>query len=250
MQTVPWPAIGRAPIRLGEKIGTLTVIGREGEGTPYTMIVRCDCGLESRKGSHNLRREKCNGCSSPKAAAFRVGKRFGALTVLGRKEPWVSKRPRYQVRCDCGREYDCSISSLVKAKGCKTCRPGGNRPRYGAEAISMKNLLYRTWTSMRHRCRAVDDPKCRYHGGKGITVCAEWHAYVNFRAWAFAHGYKPGLSIDRVNSDGNYEPGNCEWVTRAINSKRARAGYILVRKTKDAFAPSRYLPIEMLFGGA
>lgn len=61
------------------------------------------------------------------------------------------------------------------------------------------------------------------YGGRGITVCDEWlHSFVSFKDWAFEHGYQEGLTIDRINNDGNYEPDNCRWVdyiTQANNKR-------------------------------
>jgi len=57
-------------------------------------------------------------------------------------------------------------------------------------------------------------------------MAPEWRDYPAFRAWALASGYADNLTIDRINNDGNYEPGNCEWVTRSENSRRANAARV------------------------
>lgn len=75
-----------------------------------------------------------------------------------------------------------------------------------------RNRLYDMWSNMKQRCSYKKRRDYRYYGGKGVKVCDEWHEYKNFEKWALENGYKEGLSIDRIDFDGNYEPLNCRFV--------------------------------------
>lgn len=82
--------------------------------------------------------------------------------------------------------------------------------------------LYGVWKSMRQRCSNPKNADYHNYGHRGITVCKEWGNYENFRDWAKENGYKVGLSIDRINNDGNYEPSNCRWATNKEQSLNKR----------------------------
>jgi hypothetical protein len=87
--------------------------------------------------------------------------------------------------------------------------------------------LYMAWDNMKKRC--AGRPKYhRSYGSKGIKVCDEWRdSYATFRAWALSHGYRKGLSLDRIDNDGHYEPGNCRWATPFIQSVNSRQTHML-----------------------
>jgi hypothetical protein len=78
------------------------------------------------------------------------------------------------------------------------------------------------------RCEHEYSSCYKDYGGRGISVCAGWHDYSTFRAWALSNGYVDNLEIDRIDNDGNYEPGNCQWVTRSKNISHTRASITLM----------------------
>lgn len=145
-----------------------------------------------------------------------TGERFTRLTVI--KLSHIKNRKSYWLcECDCGNEHIVRSDSLkcgnVKSCGC-----------LNMEAKSIKHgewgtKLYFVWAGMKQRCTNPKQKHYDRYGGRGISVCEEWQTYEPFHKWAINAGYKEGLTIDRINNDGNYEPSNCRWVTIAEQQK-------------------------------
>lgn len=148
------------------------------------------------------------------------GKRFGSLEVVS-----FSRMKRghsaWMCRCDCGTVKEILGSKLiageVKSCGCKHYEPS---TKHGQS----DTVLYAIWRTMKSRCMNPNSEKYPRYGGRGIKVCDEWvDDFKAFSEWATANGYRKGLSIDRINNDGNYEPSNCRWSTpkeQANNTSR------------------------------
>jgi len=82
--------------------------------------------------------------------------------------------------------------------------------------------LYRIWQGIKSRCNSKTSSGYKYYGGRGIKVCKEWGNYQHFKQWALASGYKDCLEIDRKNTDNDYCPSNCRFITHAENSRNRR----------------------------
>lgn len=83
--------------------------------------------------------------------------------------------------------------------------------------------LYGVWSCMKSRCYTVTDHAYKNYGGRGIKICDEWrYDYIAFYNWSLSAGYKQGLSIDRIDVNGDYEPSNCRWADAATQSRNKR----------------------------
>ena len=83
-----------------------------------------------------------------------------------------------------------------------------------------KTITYMTWNGMKARCLNKKDKTYHRYGGRGITVCERWMKFKNFFA---DMGEKPvGLTLERINNNGNYEPGNCRWATAFDQNRNQR----------------------------
>ncbi len=93
--------------------------------------------------------------------------------------------------------------------------------------------LYDAWRNMKRRCYG-DYKNSKYYknyGGRGISVCAEWlNDFMTFYNWAINNGWVTGLTIDRADNEGNYEPSNCRWVNRAFQLRNRRNNRMVTYK--------------------
>lgn len=125
----------------------------------------------------------------------------------------------YHVKCNkCGFETNMRFSEISKAKSCKHRLIGGG---YLDVSIRWNNKkLAKTFKSMKQRCYNPSNKDYHHYGEKGVRICDEWLKNpLLFEQWALENGYENGLSIDRKNSDKDYCPENCRWITLEDNAK-------------------------------
>ena len=157
------------------------------------------------------------------------GKRFGMLTVIDYAEkktfPSGQTQTQWRCRCDCGKEV------IVLSRNLQT----GNTKSCGCYAIACRrhhdkwgSKIYKCWDNMRERCYNTNVEAYKPWWGRGIKVCDEWrNSFDAFYRYVstLPHFGEEGRSLDRINNNGNYEPGNVRWATRKEQAQNMQRNY-------------------------
>jgi hypothetical protein len=145
--------------------------------------------------------------------------KYNKLTVIQQIESYVSPKgqikKRYLCKCDCGNYTNVTLSNLTSNNttscGCVT---KGKKSIYDIPIVKRK--YFQTWKGIKKRCYSKNRSDYHRYGGRGIILYEEWcNSYIKFENWLLENlGERPeGCSLDRINNNGNYEPGNLRWAT-------------------------------------
>ena len=129
---------------------------------------------------------------------------------------------RYSLyKCYCGNEFKAATQDVLR-KDTTNC---GCRKKKGTNTTHnlSKSRIYSIWCNMKSRVLNKNNQRFLDYGNRGIIICSDWiNDFMSFYNWSINNGYKEGLTIDRENNDGNYEPSNCRWVTDYIQNRNKR----------------------------
>lgn len=176
--------------------------------------------FEGRVGFSMKRRP--NGGKPHPNSVDKTGMVFGRLTVLERIMPAINHCYNWKCKCQCGQTVIISSRKLSKNGGTESCgcllKDIMHQRQTHGDSTSKE---YKIWNQMKMRCENESDPAFQNYGGGGIRVCERWRN--SYEAFLKDMGRCPdGLSIDRKDNNGNYEPSNCRWVTKKQQNRNRR----------------------------
>lgn len=183
-----------------------------------------------------------------------TGHTFGRLKVINLDHKTHYKWGTilyWKCKCSCGNEKIIRGLDLKngKTKSCGCILKEKREANKGSKEQPKKYLIgntkhglhhtriYKIWQGLKKRCYNKSYRAYEYYGGKGVIVCDEWLNDVKvFYNWAINNGYKENLSIDRINSDGNYSPENCRWADSHIQGINQK----IQRNNKSGYKGARF----------
>lgn len=165
-----------------------------------------------------------------------TGQTIGYWTVIEQAGVNQRRSTLWRCRCKCGAEK--VVVGIVlrdgrsQSCGCLKLERLVVRSTKHGHATGRVSPTYQTWSDMNRRCSDPSRRDYAYYGKRGIKVCERWHTFENFLADMGER--PPGLTIDRIDSTGDYEPGNCRWATRAEQVHRISFSEWQERRAKRA----------------
>lgn len=154
-----------------------------------------------------------------------INRSFGSLQVICFSKKDERRRKYFLCKCICGNikeiRYDHLLRNEIKSCGCLL----GEKLRTHGHSY---DRIYRIYDGMKQRCYNSNHHSYSRYGDRGIKICDEWlDNFINFYNWSIDNGYADNLTIDRIDTNGNYEPNNCRWVTQKVQSNNKRNNHYI-----------------------
>jgi len=151
-----------------------------------------------------------------------IGQDFGMIKILDFKN--INNSPKFLTTCACGNQKWLNAYSVIKGNSISCgCYREIQLKLSCSKYLSKNERLYSIWREMKNRCYNKKRKDYKYYGARNITICEGWlNDFNTFQEWAYNNGYAANLTIDRINSSGNYEPSNCRWVSMAVQNLNKR----------------------------
>ncbi len=212
----------------GQRFGYLKVLGYAGSrmnGSVARGFWKClceACGKETQIRSDALKDGKCItcGCGGHELS----GRRFGRLLVVKHTGSSRYHQREWYCLCDCGTFSTVKAASLLggTTKSCGCLRLEGRRPAAGRINAHRTSKVYTAWRNMKGRCYKPENRMFRHYGARGITVCDTWSSSFDAFLADVGQPPHPGLTLERLDPDKNYEPGNVVWATGMVQAMNKR----------------------------
>ena len=223
-----------------KKFGNLTVLRRveNSKHGKTQWLCQCSCGNLTKVVGSFLRNGRTKSCGCLKkvmhSSTVNIGDVYSRLTVSEEVGKDKHGNKLWKCICSCGKITVVTSNNLTKGHtkscGClQTELRKINTRTHGKTGTPLHSI----WKSMKQRCYDKHGKYYKDYGGRGIKVCKEWkNNYEIFYQWAINNGYEKGLTIDRINNNGNYEPSNCRWATLIEQGNNKRNNILLTYKGK------------------
>ena len=202
-------------ICVGQKFNYWVVVkdGGRNKDRHRSWLCKCKCGKKKKVEERYLLQDRSTSCGCSKQADLK-GQRFGSL--VARRSYRAKGKIWWECQCDCGKAKLARVDALIAGTtihcGCS---------RRGRVLLRFKKLR-NVWHGMLSRCEDPRHVAYKNYGGRGILICKSWHSFESFKEWAIESEYNPRLTIDRIDNDSNYCPGNCQWITKTENGRKGR----------------------------
>lgn len=166
-----------------------------------------------------------------------TGKRFGRVVALRAAPPPHVGKIKWICLCDCGNEFT-TCGGKIRSGEVSTC-PACSRERVRLSRVThgiSKTVEDRIWSHIKSRCFNPKVPCYKHYGGRGITMCDRWRESLENFVSDMGTRPSPAHSIDRIDNNGNYEPGNCRWATtkEQANNTRSNRKVTVSGETKNS----------------